>query len=77
MTAVASLSSLRAAVNAHAGSVDAEFGVFIHHLSSGATIGVNDGKLYLLASVFKIPILLEALAQVEEGRLRLDERMGA
>jgi len=44
------------------------------HMQSGTTVEMNADELYLLASVFKVPILLEALAQVDEGRQGLDER---
>jgi beta-lactamase class A len=52
-----------------------EFGVHIHHLQSGTTVEVNREALYPMASVFKIPLLLETLAQVDEGRCSLQERI--
>ncbi len=72
---VTDLGSLQETIGGHISAADAEFGVFIQHLQSRATVEVNADRLYLLASVFKIPILLEALAQVDEGRCRLDERI--
>lgn len=74
MTMTTDAAALQSVVEEHIREADAEFGVFIHHLQSGATVEVNADALYLLASVFKIPILLEALAQVEEGKQRLDQR---
>lgn len=54
---------------------DAEFGVYLRHIESGATLRVNDGDLYPLASVVKVPILMAALAQVDEGLASLSERI--
>jgi beta-lactamase class A len=71
----ASVTALQQEVEEQIHATDAEFGVWIRHLPSGATVAVNPDALYLLASVFKIPIMLEALAQVDEGRCRLDERI--
>jgi beta-lactamase class A len=71
----AHLVHLQEAVEAHIREADCEMGVFIRHLPSGETVSVNPDALYLMASVFKIPILLEALAQVDEGECRLDERI--
>jgi len=74
-TASADIDALQNAVERHISVVDAEFGVLIRHVQSSATIDINSARLFLLASVFKILILLEALAQVDEERLRLDERI--
>lgn len=54
---------------------DAEFGIYLRHVESGTTLGVNDGELYPLASVVKVPILMAALAQVDEGLVSLGERI--
>jgi beta-lactamase class A len=69
------LAALQEAVEQHIREADAEFGVFVRHLPSGAAVTTNPDRLYLMASVFKILILLEALAQVDEGHCRLDERI--
>jgi beta-lactamase class A len=75
MSAATSNERLQEAVKEHIRAADAEFGVYIRHLPSGATVSVNPDSLYLMASVFKIPIMLEALAQVDEGEFRLEERI--
>lgn len=69
------LAQLHETVEVHIREADAEFGVFIRHLPSGKTVSVDPDGLYLMASVFKVPILLEALAQVDEGECSLDERI--
>lgn len=53
----------------------AEFGLALRHLESGEEFFVNPDSYYQLASVFKIPILVEAFHQVREGRVSLDERI--
>ena len=67
--------ALEGSGGAHIREADCEMGVYIRHLPSGETVSVNPDALYLMASVFKIPVLLEALAQVDEGECRLDERI--
>lgn len=57
------------------GKTDAEFGVYLRHVESGATLSVNGRDLYPLASVVKVPILVAALAQVDEGSISLTERI--
>lgn len=67
--------SLQHALDTSTTGVDAEFGVFLRHVESGAEAVLNPDELYPLASVVKVPILLEALAQVDEGRLDLHARV--
>lgn len=62
-------------IAAHIAGTDAEFGIYVRHLSSGAGVEVNADALYLMASTFKVPILIEALAQVHEGHITLEERI--
>jgi beta-lactamase class A len=52
-----------------------EFGVYIRHLPSGETTEIHGDDLYPLASVLKIPVLLETLAQVDAGERSLAERI--
>ncbi len=52
----------------------AEMGVAIHHLESGERTLINADELYPLASVVKVPILVEAFHQIADNRLRLDDR---
>jgi len=71
-----SLGVLQETIARHVDEADvAEFGVYIRHIQSGATVEMNPEALYPMASVFKIPLLLETLAQVDEGRCALEERI--
>ena len=53
---------------------DCEMGVALHHIESGEKTLINADKLYPLASVVKVPILVEAFHQIADNRLRLDDR---
>jgi beta-lactamase class A len=69
-------SSLRLEVEDHISRAGAEeMGVGILHVESGDELFVNPDQLYPMASVFKIPILIETLAQVDEGELSLSHRV--
>src|SRR6478672_8205140 len=47
-------------------------GVSLIHLESGATLSVHGGERFPMASVYKLPIAIELLAQVSAGTLSLD-----
>jgi beta-lactamase class A len=67
--------SLQTAIDHIISACDAEFGICLRHVESGMEVLVNPDALYPLASVFKVPLLFETLAQVDEGRLSLDTRV--
>ena len=56
-----------------AGSVGGSVGIGIRHLESGREFYVNRGVRFPMASVFKIPVAIQLLAMVEEGRADLDK----
>lgn len=66
---------LEETIEAALDGVGAEFGLHLLHVESGTEVARRADELYPLASVVKVPILLEALAQVDEGSLSLDERI--
>jgi beta-lactamase class A len=57
-------------------SVDAEISLFAHHIESGAEIDIAGDQVYPLASVLKVPVLVEAFRQIGEGHFSLDDRFG-
>ncbi len=69
------LAALRGAIVRHIEESEAEIGVALRHMESGMEVLIDAEALYPMASVFKIPILVEALAQVGEGRQALDARV--
>jgi len=55
--------------------LDGHVGVAVKHLESGESLAVNGNRLFPLASAFKVPVLVELLYQVEEGRFGLDDEI--
>lgn len=52
----------------------AQMGVCVRHLESGEETAVDADRSFPLASVFKIPVLVEAFRQLHAGRFRMEER---
>jgi beta-lactamase class A len=50
-------------------------GVAVRHLESGRGLAVNGDVLFPMASAFKVPILVEILAQAGEGRFSLEDEI--
>ncbi len=50
-----------------------EVGVAARHLESGLTLSLNDGESFPMASTFKIAVAGAVLAQVDTGRLSLQQ----
>ena len=50
-------------------------GVYIKHVESGESLGINENKRFQLASVFKIPILLTLFKQISLDKISLDDRI--
>jgi beta-lactamase class A len=53
----------------------AQFGVALRHLESGEELMLEADSYYVLASTFKVPVLVEAFFQIQAGSLSLDERL--
>lgn len=53
----------------------ANIGVALRHLETGEEVMIDADSYYALASVFKIPILVDAFCQISEGCLTLEERL--
>jgi beta-lactamase class A len=48
-------------------------GIVAVHLETGHRVGLHENDLFPLESVFKLPVAIEVLAQVDAGRLALDQ----
>lgn len=55
-------------------AVDATFGIALRHIESGEEVMANADDLFVLASVVKVPVLVEAFAQLRDNRLHLEDR---
>lgn len=62
---------LRALADAVAGDI----GVAVIHVESGRTVEIEGAKKLPLYSVFKLPLAVTVLKEVEAGKLRLDQKI--
>ena len=69
------LSSLRATFDRITAASKGRVGVAVIHVESGAQMGINADQLFPMASVYKLPIALELLTQVSQGKLTLDRQV--
>ena len=68
-TAAADLASLEASINRIIHASIGEVGVALVHIESGSRLSIHGDRRFPMASVYKLPIAIEALAQVAEGSL--------
>jgi len=54
---------------------DGQVGVAIKHIEGGQELNVNGDVLFPMASAFKVPVLVELLYQVKEGRYGLEDEI--
>lgn len=55
--------------------LEGEVGVAVKHLESGEELSINGDTYFPMASVFKVPILVEVMAQIKEGGLTLEDEV--
>ena len=63
--------SLSDSINAIAAAAQGHVGVFMQDLESGDSTAVNDQDRYPMQSVFKFPLALYVLDQIDKGKLSL------
>jgi beta-lactamase class A len=73
--APATRAELESAVRAGAASIKGVTGVYMKHVESGESVGLNENRRFQLASVFKIPVLLTLYKQIHLGKISLDDRV--
>ncbi len=54
---------------------EGEVGVSLLHVETGRELAVNGDTPFPMASAFKVPLLVEVLSQVKEGRFKLDDEV--
>jgi beta-lactamase class A len=54
---------------------EGEVGVSLLHIETGRALAVNGDTPFPMASAFKVPVLVEVLSQVREGRFTLDDEI--
>ena len=55
---------------------EGEVGIAVKHIESGQEFELAGRASYPMASVFKVPVLVEVMAQIKEGKLALDDEVG-
>jgi beta-lactamase class A len=68
------VTELKKRVQTIAEQFDGTFGVAVKHFATGLEFQHNGEELYPLASVFKVPVLVELFRQAEQGQLDLYQR---
>jgi beta-lactamase class A len=66
---------LRKQVEGVINGIKGEVGVVAKHLETGEEFAVNGDVYFPMASVFKVPVLVEVMAQIKEGRFTLDDEI--
>ncbi len=51
------------------------WGVSVKHLEKNEFAGIHETQKFQMASVFKIPVLVELFTQVKQGKIRLEDRV--
>jgi len=51
------------------------WGISVRHIERHESAGIRENERFLMASVFKVPILVELFHQVSQGKIALDERV--
>jgi beta-lactamase class A len=52
-----------------------EVGVALLHIETGRALAVNGDTPFPMASAFKVPLLVEVMSQIKEGRFTLDDEV--
>jgi beta-lactamase class A len=73
LAAPARIERLKSQIDRLLRRADGKVGVAIKHLESGQGLNVNGETLFPMASAFKVPVLVELLYQVKEGRYQLED----
>ena len=68
------LPALQKQIEAAIAAANAHMGVAMHHLEKGDEINIAADESFPMASVLKIPVLVAAARQMDEGKFTLDDR---
>jgi len=74
-TATDKLDRLRHQIEQVVQNKDGQVGLAIRHIETGQSLSLNGDMPFPMASTFKVPILVELLAQVKDGRYRLEDEI--
>ena len=71
----AQLERLRARLQSMADAFPGTLGVAVRDLRAGEEVSINGDRPFPMASVFKIPLMVEIFRQLEAGKFSLDDRL--
>ncbi len=69
------LERLRARLQEMANAFPGVMGVTVRDLKTGEEVSINGDRLFPMASVYKIPIMVEVFRQIEAKKFSLDDRV--
>src|SRR6478672_6192992 len=72
--APAPLQRLEASIQRTTRSINATWGIYVKSLETGEEIAVDADRQMETMSTIKIPLMVEVLAQVKAGKLRLTDK---
>ena len=75
LASAADLSALEAALNRIIRASRTDVGIALIHIESGGGLSIQGDRRFPMASVYKLPIAVELLAQVAQGKLSLDREV--
>ena len=71
----ADIGHLRAEIQKVAKEAKGQLGLYVKHIESGKELAIEADKIFPLASVFKLGVMVETFRQIAEGSITLDERI--
>ena len=66
---------LRKSLRTYVESMKNPTGVYFEYLPSGVSIGVDEKENFISASLLKVPLVMAVFKEIEEGTLRLDQKL--
>ncbi|MEW5747786.1 MAG: serine hydrolase [Candidatus Thermoplasmatota archaeon] len=69
------MGQLRAEILKVAKEAKGQLGLYVKHVETGRELAIEADKIFPLASVFKLGVMVETFRQVAEGSISLDERI--
>lgn len=69
------MAKLRAEIVRISKEVKGQLGFYMKHVESGKEVAIDADKIFPLGSVFKIPLMVETMRQIDSGLLSMDEKL--
>ncbi len=66
---------LRKQIEGVISGIEGEVGIAVKHLETGDELSINGDVYFPMASVFKVPVFVEVMAQIKEGRFTLEDEI--